>query len=335
MTGFLLTIAATAIQTSFRLVLSPQDFLTSPYARLTVRQTTDEPRVKALASHVMSELSDFVFYKIKPGIPSKEVCFRGPLFAPLITDGEPLSEEAIAAGRPVALASEKYYLTHLRGESRPTVSYGGERFAVTGVYSTVNPAESPIVDGYYYVNMNAPQSAEEAVEGEYYLGSPTLERDLRTITSFLDRSPGVSYTADIVNQNMASLFAEAIEQTPALYMALILTIILLVLHISTMTGLWCNGRMYEISVKMLCGATVPVIFLMLSRDYLVVFSLSYLAGWLAAALLLLTGFLPFVGAHIYLNSSLFAYLICLMIGMTIGCVALYRNVRRLDIGALN
>lgn len=336
MTGFLLTIAATSIQTSLTLILTPQDFLTSPYARLTVRQSQAGPTVKDLTAFLLEHFDNFVFYKIRSGAQGKEVCFKGKLFDPNMIEGVSLSEEDIAEGRNVALVSQEYYLNFLRDAASQSVMHDGISYEVLGVYSTRDRRDTPIVEGRFYVNMNGSRAADQEIDGEYYFGSPALEEDLQRLQAFFDgQADSLSYHTDIVRQDLLSLLGSAIEENPFLYLSLLLTLILLLLHISTMTGLWYNGRMYEISVRRLCGATIPAIFIMLSRQYLILFSLSYLTGWALAALLLLTGLFPFVGAHIYIYSSLLAYLTCLLIGITVGGVALYRNVKKLDIGALN
>lgn len=336
MTGFLLTIAATAIQTGLKLTMSPQDFLTSPYARLTISQRADGPTVHDLNQKLLNTLDEFILYKVKSDVPGKELSFKGGLFRPEIIKGRGISQDDIANEHNVALVSLNYYLNNLQNAEKQEVSYDGRVYEVVGVYSTRDHNASPIVEGQFYVSLNDRGSRSEDLGGEYFFGSKHLARDLQTINAFLDSQyPSVTYRTDIVQQDIVSLLSGAIEATPSLYMALLLTLILLLLHISTTTGLWCNARMYEISVKRLCGATVPRIFLMLARDYLILFSLSYLTGWAAAALLLMTGLFPFVGTHIYIYSSLFAYLVCLVIGMAVGMVTLYRNVSRLDIGALN
>ena len=336
MTGFLLTIAATSIQTSLELILTPQDFLTSPYARLTLSLEGEGPKMTELTDYFLEHFDHFVFYRIRSGAPGKEVLFRGELFAPEIIQGESISEEDIASGRNVALVSQEYYLNYLKDSPRPVVKHNGLSYEVEGVYSTRDRSDSPVVEGKYYLNMNGSPAETKSPEGEYYFGSLQLERDLGRLEAYLDGfAPSLSYTLDIVRQDTVPLLISAIEANPFLYMALLLTLVLLLLHISTMTGLWYNARMYEISVRRLCGASIPAIFMMLSRDYLILFSLSYLTGWALAALLLLSGLFPLVGNHIYMYSSLLAYLTCLLIGITVGGFALYRHVKRLDIGALN
>lgn len=336
MTGFLLTIAATSIQTSLQLILTPQDFLTSPYARLTVVREQDGPKMKELTNFLLAHFDDFVFYKIRSGAQGKELCYRGDLFDPNVIEGESISEEDIAEGRDVALVSQEFYLNFLREHPEQTVMHDGKVFEVKGVYSTRDRSDTPIVEGRFYVNMNGSGAAAQDIEGEYYFASKNLEFDLEILADFFaPYKDTLSYTFDIVKQETVPLLLSAIETNPFLYLSLLLTLVLLLLHISTMTGLWYQGRMYEISVRRLCGATMPAIFMMLSRDYLILFSMSYLTGWFLAAVMLLTGLFPFVGPHIYIFSSLLAYLTCLLIGITIGGIALYRKVKRLDIGALN
>lgn len=225
-----------------------------------------------------------------------------------LKEGRSFSKEDFVTMRNVALVSEEQLSMCAERDGIRYISVQDEPYEVIGVFSRSRNRINP--DAYVYYNLNTLKSSS-LIKGQYAVdaGAETVDLFDEIVNDFQIQ---LIYSADELT--FSGRLRTAISSQQMAVLPFILVVAMILLNSINISFNWLDKRRQELSARRICGATVNDLFRLLSKDYFMLVTFSYIIGLVASIALAQIALVQAIGVDFSIVTIMLSYLMTMIAG---------------------
>ncbi len=316
------------------------DFISDSSVSIEISQASEGEslvKTKDLLKYCTAQDTALILYRNYPVSNGKAVLLCGDTaFKPELAEGRNFSPEDFEQQAPVALISEEVRDRCRDSDGELYFVHENSEYRVIGIfkrqtsrgYTTWGDKSGAL----YFVNMEAATgfNLDTPLNGSYSLDAKGKSMDLfAELAHYAGQiNPQIDIKAYTNKSSTSQNIMESLRKTLVVIMAFVLTAVLVLLNVFSTTYYWIEGRYKELAVRMLSGSRLPRIRRMVLRDYLLLVTIGFAFGLLAAALVIKSGIFPFIGETVHWAAVIAGYLLCLAMGTLAGWISLSLRLKQ-------
>lgn len=214
------------------------------------------------------------------------------LFMPKLDKGRVFSKDELEGKSRVAVIKSNGDSKTFKQGVNEYIRLFGHKYKVVGRFSSKNSMSSPD----WYISLCSPDMLKKRIFGQYYLDASgnhikDVENTLATVIKDKSQEANIKIWKGTEPPEQGAF--QTADEKPAMMLFLILTAVLILINAFSACYYWIESRKREMAIRRLCGATEKDIRLLISREYFVLLSCSFILGAILTQLfLLLANLLP-------------------------------------------
>lgn len=311
-TALCVTIIFSTIVYAFKMAGRFQDGLSDNYKMFTILQFNEEDKNEDLDFTSLFAKVDHISAKATllryDGSIECGVYQNKGEFDVSIKEGRSFSKEDFVTMRNVALVSEEQLSMCVEQDGIRYISVQDEPYEVVGVFCRSRNRINP--DAYVYYNLNTLKPTSR-VNGQY-----AVDAGAETVALFdeiaNDFPIQLIYSADELT--FSDRLQTAVSSQQMAVFPFILVVAMVLLNSINISFNWLDKRRQELSARRICGATANDLFRLLSKDYFMIVTFSYIFGLVASIILAQVPLIQAIGVDFSPLTVILSYLMTMIAG---------------------